>query len=234
MKGMCIVLSFWMLTGGPNYLVAQTKAPTIVFEAQSKDFGKATEGQLLKHVFKFTNKGTATLEILSVEAACGCTSTLLSQKQIPPGGVGQIEAALKTEGNSGRIEKTVTVTTNDPRQSQIILNLAATIEPEFNISERAVYFGSVPKGKEVVREIEIRVPPEKSVKLLSAESTDAQVVVRLEPVGASGKTYKVVATQKADAPDGYHFGNIVVKTTSPFTPELRIPVRGMITKVATN
>jgi hypothetical protein len=49
-------------------LSAQTPSPTIVFDSLSKDFGKAVEGEKLKHVFKFTNKGQGTLEILSAES----------------------------------------------------------------------------------------------------------------------------------------------------------------------
>ncbi|PYV16825.1 MAG: hypothetical protein DMG07_07025 [Acidobacteria bacterium] len=44
------------------------QSPTIVFDAQTKDFGKVTEGERLKHVFKFSNKGAATLEILSAQS----------------------------------------------------------------------------------------------------------------------------------------------------------------------
>ena len=46
---------------------AQEKAPTIVFDSMSKNFGTVNEGEPLKHVFTFTNKGTATLDILKVE-----------------------------------------------------------------------------------------------------------------------------------------------------------------------
>ena len=38
-----------------------------MFESQTKDFGKAVEGEVLKHVFKFTNKGNETLEIAKIE-----------------------------------------------------------------------------------------------------------------------------------------------------------------------
>ena len=48
-------------------LPGQDKTPTIAFDSQAKDFGKVMEGEVLKHVFKFTNKGQATLEILKVE-----------------------------------------------------------------------------------------------------------------------------------------------------------------------
>jgi hypothetical protein len=50
-------------------LAAQAKGPTIVFDSQSKDFGKVMQGETLKHVFKFTNKGSGMLEIFNVEGS---------------------------------------------------------------------------------------------------------------------------------------------------------------------
>ncbi len=44
----------------------QSKAPAIVFDSQTKDFGTVVEGDPLKHIFHFTNKGSATLKILNV------------------------------------------------------------------------------------------------------------------------------------------------------------------------
>jgi hypothetical protein len=46
---------------------AQERAPHIVFDSQTKDCGKIAEGEPLKHVFRFTNTGDATLEIIKVE-----------------------------------------------------------------------------------------------------------------------------------------------------------------------
>jgi len=46
---------------------AQDRRAAIVFDGQSKDFGRVLEGEPLKHVFKFTNKGDATLEILKID-----------------------------------------------------------------------------------------------------------------------------------------------------------------------
>ncbi len=61
--------SLMVLAAAPLALLpvlAREKAPRIVFDSQTKDFGKVAEGQPLKHVFRFTNKGNATLEIISV------------------------------------------------------------------------------------------------------------------------------------------------------------------------
>ena len=58
---------FSILVLGLVALGAAEKAPVIAFDGIAKDFGTVTEGQSLKHVFTFKNKGDATLEILKVE-----------------------------------------------------------------------------------------------------------------------------------------------------------------------
>ncbi len=210
-------------------LVAQDKVPSIAFENLTKDMGKITEGEPVKHVFKFTNKGQAALEILKVEPACGCTAAVLSSKHIAPGDSGEIEVSIKTEGMSA-LSKTIAVTTNDPRQPQVTLTVNAVVEPEFGLSERSLYFGNNPRGKEVTKELLVTAPAAKQVSFTSVDSTDQAVTVKMEPVaGSNGKKIKVIAAQKADAKDGYHFGFIVIKTAGALTPELKVPVRGMIT-----
>jgi hypothetical protein len=154
---------------------------------------------------------------------------LLSAKRVRPGKSGEIEVTVRTEGVT-TVSKSVNVTTNDPRQPLITLTVTGVVQPEFDLSERAIYFGSVPRGTEASKEVIITLPSGKSVTLLSATSTDPNVAVRLEPVPDSeGRKVKLVAVQKAGAKDGYHFGMIVIKTTSALSPELRISVRGMVT-----
>ncbi len=153
---------------------------------------------------------------------------MLSAKQIEPGKSGEIEVTVKTEGATA-LSKSINVSSNDPRQPLVTLTVAAVVVPEFGLSEKSVNFGSVPPGREVTREVLITLPAEKAVKVLSANSTDPSVTVKLEPVpDSNGKKVKLVAVQKADAKAGYHFGTIIVKTTSASTPELKITVRGLV------
>ena len=62
-------LALWAILTFGVLLPAQGRIPTIVFDSLTKDVGFVVEGQTLKHVFKFTNKGTALLEILRAEGA---------------------------------------------------------------------------------------------------------------------------------------------------------------------
>jgi hypothetical protein len=51
----------------------------------------------------------------------------------------------------------------------------------------------------------------------------------LEPVpGSNGKKTKLIATLKANLKPGYHFGSIIVKTSSRRTPGITVYVRGLI------
>lgn len=153
---------------------------------------------------------------------------MLSAKKIAAGKSGQIEARIKTEYFSGPVEKRITFTTNDPRNAKITLSIKAMVEPEIGASESSIIFENIPAGKEVSKEIILTIPAAKPIKILSAASLDPNVAVRLDPVpGSNGKKLKLTATRKANVKPGYHFGQIVVKTTSRLPPEVVIYERGV-------
>jgi len=154
---------------------------------------------------------------------------LLSAKKLPPGKSGHIEVSVKTESLWGAVEKRVQVLTNDPSHSAVTLSIKMTVEPEIDLSESMIFFGNAPKGKEIRREILLTLPAGKSIKILSAASTDPDVVVRLEPLpGSEDKKLRLIAIQRADAKPGDHIGTIVLKTSSRLTPDITIYVRGSV------
>ena len=154
---------------------------------------------------------------------------MLSAKQIQPGQTGQIEVRVDTEGITSKLSKTVTVTTNDPRQPLVSLTLMATARPEFTLSDSRIAFGSVPLGKEVSKEIVITVVSSRPLKLLNVVSTDGNVRVKLEPIpNSGGKSFRLITIRKPDGKPGGHFGTIVVRTSSIYKPEIKIPVSGII------
>ncbi len=67
MKRFCPAFFLTLAVATLPSLSAQSRASSIHFENETREFGRVTEGELLKHTFRFTNKGTAALEIFSVE-----------------------------------------------------------------------------------------------------------------------------------------------------------------------
>jgi len=216
--------AMWMcLIFGAAVLSGQDTAPSIVMDEPTKDFGKVIKGEMLKHTFVFSNQGSSKLEILSVEATCGCQDTEFSTKQLEPGQSGQIKTSVDTTVLIGPVTETVKFTTNDPLRPSVLVSIRADVQPEISLSSPSIYFGDVPKGKEVSEEVIITIPKDKSIKILSAESSEEDVSVKLEPVPDSdGKQVKLIATFKAGGKVGYRLGDITVKTNSYLTPELSI------------
>jgi hypothetical protein len=154
---------------------------------------------------------------------------LLSAKSIPSGKNGQIEVRIRTNDFDGDIEKQIRITTNDPQHSEMTLTVKAVVEPEVRLSETGIFFGREPKGKEVRRDILLSIPVGKSIQILGAESGDPAVAVKIEPVpGSDGKKWVLTAIQKAEGKTGYHYGKVIIKTSSRLSPNISIPERGEI------
>ena len=63
----CAVLVVSILSGIAVQLAAQTGGSSIEFDNPIRDRGKVLQGDIIKEVFAFTNKGNSTLEIFGVE-----------------------------------------------------------------------------------------------------------------------------------------------------------------------
>lgn len=86
--------------------------PSFEFAEESHDFGAINEGDVVEHVFKFTNTGDAPLIISSATASCGCTVPLWPKEPIPVGEEGEIQVRFNSAKKSGVQNKTITITAN--------------------------------------------------------------------------------------------------------------------------
>jgi len=102
----------------------------IVFDKIEYDFGKIRKEAVVKHTFNFKNEGSSTLIIERIKVGCGCTGTLLSEKEVPAGGSGKIDVELHANPYSGEMVKTIYVYTNDPKNNMITITLKAAVIDE--------------------------------------------------------------------------------------------------------
>ena len=125
-----IVLGTISVFAFSGYLSANTQADgaKIVFAELKYDFGKVTADNTLEHKFIFTNEGSSKLIIQSVNPSCGCTgATIGDKKEFDKGETGEIKVTFNTQGRSGVIEKTIMVTSNDPKNPQVTLSFTCEI-----------------------------------------------------------------------------------------------------------
>ncbi len=91
------------------------------------DFGSIKQGELAKHTYYITNTGKSNLIIRKVKASCGCTAITPEKTVIEPGEKTSITAEFNSRGKSGRQNKSITVITNDPLASNILLRIQGTV-----------------------------------------------------------------------------------------------------------
>jgi hypothetical protein len=99
------------------------------FEQKEFDFGTVKEGQVVEHVFKFTNTGSAPLVIQNAVGSCGCTVPEWPKEPIAPNAAGEIKVKFDSRGKVGANNKTVTITANTGSEPTV-LTLKGTVNAD--------------------------------------------------------------------------------------------------------
>ena len=129
--------------------LVQSAHAELKWEQTSVDLRPAfNDKQAVAH-FKYENVGNTPVHFKSVHASCGCTTAQTQNEQVAPGQKGEITATFNIGGRTGTQVKTVTVQTDDPERSTIVLTLKAVITPLLEIQPTLVYWqnGEEPKPK---------------------------------------------------------------------------------------
>lgn len=108
------------ITASDSSAVDQDNLPFFEFEEKVKDFGKITQGESVKTIFKFRNVGKSNLIISSAQGSCGCTVPQWPKEPIKPGERGEIEVVFNSEGKSGLQNKTITLVANTIPNTMVI------------------------------------------------------------------------------------------------------------------
>ncbi len=103
-------------------------APKLVFDEPNFNFGTITEGEKVSHSFTFHNEGKQDLIIRKISTSCGCTVVDKNTDIVKPGESSTIDITFNSAGKSNRQNKTITIITNDPKSSQMILHIVGDIK----------------------------------------------------------------------------------------------------------
>lgn len=96
---------------------------SISFAETTFDFGDIDDGELVSHIYKFTNTGSEPLVIKDAKGSCGCTVPKWPKTPIPPGETGEIQVEFNSKGKTGKQSKRVTITANtDPAQTFLTIS----------------------------------------------------------------------------------------------------------------
>lgn len=93
-------------------IVDSTQVAKLVFLETEYNFGEIQEGEVIEHVFQFTNIGKVPLIISDARSTCGCTVPKWSKEPIAPGETSEISVQFNSTNKSGQQNKPITITAN--------------------------------------------------------------------------------------------------------------------------
>jgi PBP1b-binding outer membrane lipoprotein LpoB len=94
----------------------------ITLEETDFNFGSVTEGDVVKHTYKFKNVGNQTLLITDIRTTCGCTVPTWNKSPIAAGASDQVEVKFDTKGKANEQVKKITIIANTfPAETELIL-----------------------------------------------------------------------------------------------------------------
>src|SRR6059058_5704185 len=190
--------------------LAQEARSELKWEQTSVDLKPALgDKQAVAH-FKYENVGNTPIHFESVHASCGCTTAQTQNEQVAPGQKGEITATFNIGGRTGTQVKTVTVQTDDPERSSIVLTLKAVITPLLEFQPTLVYWqnGEEPKPKIITA----KANKDAAIKKLEVTSSIPDFTAKVD-AGSAPNEFRIIVRPRDTAKATY--ATLSIKPDSP-------------------
>ncbi len=205
---------------------AMAQGPAISCSEPTWEFGTVPEGEVVRHVFTVKNVGDAPLKIESARGSCGCTATVVSANEVPPGGEARIEVSVNTQGRRGRLEKSVVVASNDPKNPRLTLKVAGRVEVIAGFSPQHLNLGRMLKGSKRTEVVKVEAKEPGRVQLSEVTANDPRVQARLVE-GQDGEP-AVEVTIAAGDQEGPLTAMVTAKTNLDSPKEIVLRLNGLV------
>ena len=189
---------------------AQSARAELKWEQTSVDLRPGfNDKQAVAH-FKYENVGNTPVHFKSVHASCGCTTAQTQNEQVGPGQKGEITATFNIGGRTGTQVKTVTVQTDDPERSTIVLTLKAVITPLLEFQPALVYWqnGEEPKPKIITA----KANKDAAIKKLNVASSTPDFAAKVD-AGSAPNEFRI-SVQPRDTTKAV-YATLTIKPDSP-------------------
>jgi hypothetical protein len=233
MKYINIAITVLCITGiffinSPSFAQDVKLVPDIKFSEVKHDFGTIAQKEQLSYVYKFRNIGQGNLMIKNIRVACGCAAALISAKEIPPKGEGELKVIFYSQELEGKVVKYIYVSSNDPDEQIVKLEIEAYVKPIMMIDPKRLYLGNIQKGQSITKDLRV-TPNEDNLRVTRVESTSKYIAATLsESVKEDKKTYLIDVTVSPETPLGRIYEKLKIYTDSPKQNVMDIAIQGNI------
>lgn len=107
-------------------------APVLALDKEIHDYGKLKQAETVLANFVISNAGKTNLNIRTVKTNCNCAVAKLESNEIAPGESTNLGIEFNSTGRRGNQYKSITIFSNDPKNSTKRLVIKAVVEAESN------------------------------------------------------------------------------------------------------
>ncbi len=179
------------------------------------------------------NVGGDTLRISNVKPSCGCTTAPIDRNTLGPGDTARVIVTMDTEGKSGSVHKSLTISSNDSTTPNKVIPLMATILRDV-VAEPTLFpvVSTRKTGDEGTTSIVVKNmgqtplsvgPPRFATPPPMVAEFDMKGPVQLAPGDSTTISATVRTIQNTTA-----VGTVVIPTSSKLIPELKLTMTAQI------
>lgn len=222
--GLVALLSIIALTAA----VAQPKITVV--DGTDIDFGDVYQGQKIDRKVTIKNTGDKQLVIDNVQAGCGCTATLLAERNLDPGKTTSLQITFDSKNFWGPTHKDVRVFSNDSAQTPLMIKFSANVLQVLTPNPTYFYFLNGKIDSTMTSTIKLKNASKERIKILEVKSDIEQSAFKLKDKDLKpGEETELTATF-TPAKLGYVSRDVTIKTTHPKQPELTIKLFCNVTR----
>jgi len=203
--------------------------PKIGYAEKKFDLGTIYRGEVIEHTLTLKNTGSELLLLGSIDASCGCTGTIVSNKEIRPGETGTLSITFNSRNFSGTVHKSVTVNSNAVNEPRVVIEFTAYVIDEILVTPAHFWFKDAEISRKIRLSVTVKNNGKEPLRLTGWHSqlTGLVLVIPSSPI-EPGKTAELHADFTPEKTTPILSDGAFVNTSNTRQPELFIPVYGNV------
>lgn len=202
----------------------QPPVPALRAAVPVADKGEVMSGPPLTHTFELTHVGGAgVIALTGIDAGCGCLKAEAHPRVLNPGETAKVTVAVNTLTQpEGPVTWTAAVrySVDQGPLRDATIKLTAKLLREIAVTPPMLAVSTTGAVRQVIAVTDRRPTP-----LTITKATTTTPAFAVEVKAAAGGKQEVILTAGAELPSGSHEDTLVLATSDPACPELRVPVK---------
>jgi hypothetical protein len=204
-------------------------APKIQFNKTVYDFGTTSLVDSVTGTFTYQNVGVADLKMSKPQPSCGCTVASVKPDVLKPGDKGELVFTVRVGGQRGRLEKHITVPSNDPASPTVSLSIKIEMKQILEATPQQFALGSLRQGATTNLSVVLRRTDGQKLVVAKTEPSSKFLTAHVEPVeGSDGQSVKLVIDAHADGAPRAINENVKVFLDGISQPAVTVLVNGRL------